>query len=193
MLKWYCWYCFEGPNLRSQWNIISIGIISLTHVHRGKYYNSRTTSHLIVIQYTKNTNYRHIKQQSLELAQLSDTVATQNEYYLLYKSSIYCRVIALVFLLLCPPPVVSNALQKNLAFCTDKNYLLDSIKALTSCVVLSADAGLYGYTVWHGTLLCVCIIVLSGNVFNVFIVILYFIMRLYCVFYCRTSLETNFH
>lgn len=37
-----------------------------------------------------------------------------------------------------------------------------------------------------------CGIVLSCNVFIVFTVVLYFIMWLYCVFYCRTSLKTNF-
>lgn len=61
--------------------------------------------------------------------------------------------IAWVFLLLCPTPAASNALQKNLAFCTDEKYLLLSVKALTSCLVLSADAGLYGCTVWHSSLL----------------------------------------
>lgn len=84
----------------------------------------------------------------------------------------------------------SNALQKILACCTDEKYLLDSIKVATSCLVLRADAGLLLYCVTRQFV--TCIIVLSGNVFIAFTVVLCLIMRLYCVFYCRTSVKTNF-
>lgn len=42
---------------------------------------------------------------------------------------------------------------RNWHFCTDEKYLMVSISALTSCLVLSADVGVYDCAVWHNRLL----------------------------------------
>lgn len=101
----------------------------------------------------------------------------------------YC--IALVFLLLhlapawvyCPPEELSILHWREIF--TGLRQSTDFLSGL-----ISWCGCLWLYYVTRQFVMCG--IVLAGNVFIVFTVVLYFIMRLYCVFYCRTSLKTNF-
>lgn len=58
----------------------------------------------------------------------------------------------MVFLILCPDPFISNVIQTTLTVCIDGKYLLVSIDAPTPRLVLSADVGVFGRTLRHGTL-----------------------------------------
>lgn len=56
----------------------------------------------------------------------------------------------MVFLILCPAPFISNVIQTTLTVCIE--IFTGLHQRTTLRLVLSADAGVYGRTLRHGTL-----------------------------------------